>query len=66
MGLADAETKSFRKPTAVPTYAVLKADVEQGTCKFFPRDWVIGASETEIERVAEDLLAEADETKPCS
>jgi hypothetical protein len=63
MGLADAETKRFRKPTAVPTYAGLKADVEQGTCKFFPRDWVIGASETEIGRVAKDLLAEADETR---
>ena len=63
MGLAEAETKSVEKPTAASEYAVLKAKVEQGTCKFFPRAWVVGASESEIQRVAEDLLAEADETR---
>jgi hypothetical protein len=63
MGLAEAETKSVRRPTAVPAYTVLKAEVEQGTCKFFPRAWVMGASQTEIERVAEDLLTAADETR---
>jgi hypothetical protein len=63
VGLAEAETKSVSKPTAVPAYAVSKAEVEQGTCKFFPHAWVMGASQTEIERVAEDLLTEADETR---
>ena len=63
MGLAEAEMKSVQKPTAVVEYAVLKAKVEEGACKFFPRAWVIGASEMEIKRAAEDLLAEADETR---
>ena len=63
MSLAEGETNSVKKPTAGPEYAVLKAKVEDGTCKFFPRTWVIGASEMEIDRVANDLLAEADETR---
>jgi hypothetical protein len=63
MRLAETEAKDNEKPTAVLTYAAPKAEVERGTRKYFPRAWVKDASQTEIERVAEDLVAEADEVR---
>jgi len=41
----------------------MKAEVERGARKHFPRAWIKDASQAEIERAAEDLVAEADEAK---
>lgn len=48
-----------REPEAIPTYDTLKAEVSGR--RHFPRPWVMSASEQDLERAAEDLLAETAE-----
>lgn len=48
-------------PAAVPEYATLRAEV--GVRRHFPRAWITGATQEDIERAAEDLLAETDEAR---
>ena len=59
MGLAEDRTGTPGEPVAVPAYATLKAEI--GARRRFPRAWVTGASQEDIERAAEDLLTETDD-----
>ncbi len=63
LGLAEVSARRVRPPTDVPTYAALRAEVEHGVRRHFPRIWVLGAHPTEIEQVVADLLSEPDEAK---
>ena len=63
MRLAEGRTKGAGEPDLVPGYATLKAEVDRGARSRFPYAWTKGASREDIERAAEDLLAETDEEK---
>ena len=57
--LVEEKANAPREPEAVPTYDILKAEVSGR--RHFPRPWVMNASEQDLERAAEDLLAESAE-----
>ena len=61
MRLAEDWTKGAGEPEAVPEYAALRAEV--GARRRFPRAWIMGASREDIERAAQDLLAETDDAR---
>lgn len=59
--LAEVATSSSREPDTALDYAALKAELKRSDRKYFPYAWAKNASQEDIERAAEDLVAEADE-----
>ena len=56
--LAEAPMSYTEKPAMVLDYTLLKDEVERGDRQYFRNDWIKQASQADIERVAEDLIAE--------
>lgn len=61
MRLAEDWRKGAGEPETVPDYAALRAEV--GARRHFPRSWITGASDEDLQRAAQDLLAETDDAR---
>jgi len=64
----DEDEAAEQEAAPLPTYDVLKAEMERGGAKgpsfrWFPYAWIMGASQVEIDRAATDLIAETDKAK---